>query len=384
MAVPSIYIPGYQRARAANPAMADLYLKHVLIGDPMADAVAASLSDLDPVQSRSFIEAGMDQQYHAMREAPQALRDFFQEISTPPDWYRSDRVLPGRKLFHRYSDLFMPAFFVVTLLNATTLISKGFYTTGRVLGGHAPQRIRENTRHFIEIMLPGSLDRQGDGWKASVRIRLMHAHVRRLIRESGHWDESAYGTPLSSAHMGLASSNFSATMLRHAELLGARMPPEERAGFMQIWRYVSLLIGTPEELLFEGNEVDTREFNRTAMMCEPPPSEESVAVAGSLVHGLPDIAGATDPKAARRFSRNIYRVARALLGHETADRLQFPRMYTLGLLPAMRLHRMIFGPSGQLVPEKSYSRFGNNFAFLLEVSRSLDLNYSLPERLHAE
>ena len=181
MAVPSIYIPGYQRARAANPATADLYLKHVLIGDPMADAVAASLSGLDPVQSRSFIEAGMDQQYHAMREVPQALRDFFQEISTPPDWYRSDRVLPGRKLFHRYSDLFMPAFFVVTLLNATTLISKGFYTTGRVLSGHAPQRIRVNTRHFIEIMLPGSLDRQGDGWKASVRIRLMHAHVRRLI-----------------------------------------------------------------------------------------------------------------------------------------------------------------------------------------------------------
>ena len=170
----------------------------------MADAVAASLSGLDPAQSRSFIEPGMDQQYHAMREAPQALRDFFQEISTPPDWYRSERVLPGRKLFHRYSDLFMPAFFVVTLLNATTLISKGFYTTGRVLSGHAPQRIRENTRHFIEIMLPGSLDRQGDGWKASVRIRLMHAHVRRLIRESGDWDESVYGTPLSSAHMGLA------------------------------------------------------------------------------------------------------------------------------------------------------------------------------------
>ncbi len=384
MTVPSIYIPGYDRASAANPAMADLYLKHVLIGDPMADEVATSLSGLDPAQSRSFIEAGMDQHYHAMRAAPQALRDFFQEISAPPDWYSSDHVLPGRQLFHRYSDLFMPAFFVVTLLNATTLISKGFYTTGRVLSGHAPQRIRENTRHFIEIMLPGSLDRQGDGWKASVRIRLMHAKIRRLIRESGVWDESMYGTPLSSAHMGLASSNFSATMLRHAELLGARMAPEEREGFMQIWRYASFLIGTPEELLFQGNEVVTREFNRTAMMCEPPPTEESMAIAGALVRGLPDIAGATDPKTARRFSNNVYRVARALLGCETADRLQFPRMYTFGLLPAMRLHRMIFGPSGHLVPEKSYSRFGNNFAFLLEVSHSLDLNYRLPEQLRPE
>ena len=72
-------------------------------------------------------------------------------------------------------------------------------------------------------MLPDALKRQGDGWKLSVRIRLVHARVRRLIRTSGDWDEAVYGAPLSAAHLALASANFSAT--REVLSLPLRYPP---------------------------------------------------------------------------------------------------------------------------------------------------------------
>ena len=85
---------------------------------------------------------------------PHEVRHFFDQVSLPPDWDAPNGVYPGRRLFHHYSDLFIPAFFVVTIQNAATLISKAFYTTGRVLGRQAPRRIRQNTRHFIEIMPP--------------------------------------------------------------------------------------------------------------------------------------------------------------------------------------------------------------------------------------
>ena len=116
------------------------------------------------------------------------------------------------------------------------------------MSGFGPRRVRQNTRHFIEIMLPGALDRQGDGWKLSVRIRLVHAQLRRLIRDQGNWDEEVYGTPLSAAHMALASANFSATTLR----LGAEMDEEMRYGYMHAWRYASWLIGTPEFFSVRG------------------------------------------------------------------------------------------------------------------------------------
>ena len=90
----------------------------------------------------------------SLRQSPHEVRHFFDQVSQPPDWYAPDVVYPGRRLFHRYSDRLIPAFFVVTIQNAATLISKAFYTTGRVLGRQAPRRIRQNTRHFIEIMIP--------------------------------------------------------------------------------------------------------------------------------------------------------------------------------------------------------------------------------------
>lgn len=108
-------------------------------------------------------------------------------------------------------------------------MSRLFHITGRVLGDYGPRRIRQSTRHFIEIMLPGSLGRQGDGWKMSVRSRLIHPQIRRLARESEAWDEAAYGVPVSVAHLGLASANFSATVLRLAEVLGASGLDADRA-----------------------------------------------------------------------------------------------------------------------------------------------------------
>ena len=173
--------------------------------------------------------------------------------------------------------------------------------TGRVKTTHGLRRIRQNTRHFIEIMLPGALERHGEGWKLSVRIRLVHAQVRRLLRATGNWDEAEFGVPLSAAHMALSSANFSATMLWQAERLGARPGAESRASFMQIWRYASWLIGSPEPLLFEGDESRTAELHRIATACEPPPGDESAVIANALVNAVPQVAGVVDPVEQRKW-----------------------------------------------------------------------------------
>ena len=382
--IPSVYQAGYAKAHTLNPSLALKYIEHTVLDDPVADAVIESLAPLDHGQMHRLIKAGMEQDAKALAEAPRTLRDFFAELETPPAWFDPDAVLPGRQAFHDYSDLFIPAFFVATLQNATSLISKAFYTTGRVLSGYGPRRIRQNTRHFIEIMLPRSLDRQADGWKQSVRIRLVHAQVRRLIRSSDNWDESIYGVPLSAAHMALASANFSATILRHAQTLGAQIDDAARNGFMQIWRYASTLIGTPEELLFDGDEVKTNELSQLAHTCEPLPGEESAAIANALVQALPDIAGKTDPDDRQGMVEHTYRVSRALLGDELADQLLFPRQATAGLLTWMRLQRRAHRASHRMAPNVAQKWRGKNFVFLLEASMLDDLSYRIPDHLRAD
>ena len=351
----------------------------------MADAAVDALAAFSQKDVHRFIHAGMERDAGTLAMAPQPLRDFFDSIDAPPPWFDPESVYAGCRAFHQYSDLFIPAFIVCTLQNFASLMSKVFYMTGRVTTPHGLRRIRQNTRHFIEIMLPGALERQGDGWKLSVRIRLVYARVRRLLRDSGNWDEAVYGVPLSAAHMGLAAANFSATMLQQAERLGAQLDPEARASFMQIWRYASWLAGTPDALLFEGDEAKTTELSRVAAVCEPFPPEEAAVISNAVIHALPRIANLTDPAAQKAMIDQGYRVARALLGDELSDRLQLPRQRVAGLLTWMRWKRRFYGLFGRLAPQLSQKRQANHFVLLLDASTIEDFSYSyrLPDHLEA-
>ncbi len=384
LSIPTAYREGYRRAREINPQLAAKYIEQTTIDDPFADAVIDTLAVYGPEDANRFIKAGMQQDEKVLVDAPEELRNFFDELEKQPDWFEPEALYPGYRAFHQHSDLFIPAFFLVTVRNASTLIARPLYASGRVLSGFGMRRIRQNTRHFIEIMLPDALERQGDGWKLSVRIRLVHAQLRRLIREESDWDESVYGAPLSSAHLALAAANFSATMLSHAEILGAKLDDATRNGFMQAWRYASWLIGTPEHLQFEGDYEKTLEFARIATLCEPPPNEESAAIANALINALPLIAGKTDFDEQEAMVKRVYRVSRAVLGDELSDQLELPKMQTAGLLKWMKWSRRLQGMSHKIAPNFGKKWRANYFVFLLEASMLEDLRYRLPDHLDTE
>ena len=392
VSIPTAYREGYAQACAVNPDLAEKYIRHTTIADPFTDAVMDGLAGFAPGEEERFIDAGLRGDENVLANAPKGLRDCFDALAQPPEWFDPRALYPGYHAFHQYSDLFIPAFFVSTVHNASTLIAKAFYATGRVMSDFGLQRIRQNTRHFIEIMLPGALERRGDGWKLSVRIRLVHARVRRLIRDSGTWDESLYGVPISAAHMALSSASFSAGMLMHAQQLGARMDAATRNGFMQAWRYASYLCGTPEDLLFDGDYEHTREFLRVAFLCEPPPGEESIAIANALVEALPTIIETIQPTDQQTMkthvytdrqamTKHVYRITRALLGDECSDRLLFPPGRTFGFLSCVRAYRRALGLLHRLAPNLARQWRASNFGFLLEASMLEELRYQLPDHL---
>lgn len=390
--IPTVYREGYKQACAVNPDLAQKYIDQTTIGDPVTDAVMDALAGFAQGDVNRFINAGMHEDEKTLANAPEVLRDFFDELGKPPEWFDPRALYPGYQTFHQYSDLFIPAFFVSTVHNASTLIAKAFYATGRVMSDFGLRRIRQNTRHFIEIMLPGALERQGDGWKLSVRIRLVHARVRWLIRDSGTWDESVYGMPISGAHMAFSSANFSAGMLLQAKRLGARMDTATQNGFMQAWRYASYLAGTPEDLLFDGDYKKTLEFRKVASLCEPPPGEESIAIANALVQALPKIVKTIDPASQQgmkthvyidqqSMTKHVYRITRALLGNALSDQLLFPPQRILGFLQCIRLYRRTLDLLHRLAPNFARQWRGSNFGFLLEASMLEELRYRLPDHL---
>ncbi len=384
-ALPSAYFGARERAQGLDTDLIDLYLENVRAGDPEADAVLAALASFPEAVGQSWIRAGIEKGPMAISDAPPLVREFFAEIERVPDWFEPSRVLAGCRAFHRHSEMFIGAFVGAVLIEGfSTLISKSFSITGR-LTDQGVQRLKQNNRHLLEIFVPGGLDRHGDGWKLSVRIRLIHARVRSLLSRSDDWDATAWGVPLSSSHVAFATAAFSGLLLKRVAMLGVRLSDEERESFMMIWRYSGRLMGVPDRLCCDGEAAALR-LHSVGTRCEPPPGIESKLLANGLINSAPIVAGIDNPVARRRLTAKIYRVSRALIGDQLANALNYPPSRSTGVLAVLRGRNRLEEWVETVFPAIAKRRRVGQFQQMMGLSHydAKGLAYRLPERVYAE
>ncbi len=380
--LPSAYVDGYARARALDREAADNYIAHTRIGDPVMDEVVEDLAPLPQRRVHELIRAGMDEDRGGLRNAPQSLRDFFFDAPQPdPDWLDHDAFQPGIRSFQRNSVPVLSAFVAGVLIDGfSTLISKSFAQTGRIFD-NGVWRLKQNNRHQLEIFLPRGLERFGEGWKLSVRIRFVHAQIRRLLGRTAEWEYDACGVPISAAHLGYAVACFAARSVKHSQSLGARYSAEERAGFHDVWRYAGYLMGIPETILFT-DEKHAQHLYRIGSLCEPPPTEDAIVMTNALINSAPLVANIDDPTERRRLvNKVIYPVSRALVGNSLSDQLNFPRRGMPFPLLAYRIDQ-------RMQRMRAWTRKGGFqvFAKLLEASafEEAGLSYRLPDHAYDE
>ena len=383
--VPTCYTEGFRKAYEIDPDIASNYIAHTMIGDPEADAVVESLETLERASAMRYISAGMDQIEDRLVGAPSVVRDFFSAMNAVPSWVDYESFIPGIKMFHRNSKIVLAAFVGGVLIEEfSTNISKSFFITGR-LRDSGVRRLKQNNRHMVEIFMPGGLLRGGDGWKLSVRVRLVHAQIRYLLKHSDDWDSESWGEPVSAAHVGYSITAFSARLLEHMKSLGGTYTEEEKESFLAVWRYSGLLMGIPETILFRTKEEALKIF-RIGYLCEPDPDEDSIAMANSLVNAAPLVAGITDSKARHDLSTYVYNVSRALIGQELADALKYPAQSTFGVLPWFRLQGRYNRLMAKLFPGHAQNNNYTNFTGLMDVSEfdERGISYKLPDHVHSE
>ena len=386
MNIPLDYRPGYENARAVAPEIAAKYVEHTLIGDPLAEELADDLSLLSPEEQGRLIEAGMNRDEEALKGAPPSLRRFFEDAETPPEWLDFSAFDPGRRMFQRNSKLVLVGFVAGVLIEGfTTNIAKSFFITGRVRD-QGVRRLKQNNRHMMDIFLPGGLERDGDGWKLSVRIRIIHGRVRHLMTHSDEWNQEAWGVPLSAAHLGYAISAFSARLLKHMKTLGADYTDEEHDSFMAVWRYSGHLMGIPDTILFRDGEEALKLYD-VGFICEPSVELESLVMAHSLVNSAPMVAGVSTPVERRELAKYVYRLSRGLIGNELADQLQFPSagasFVSVKWFRALELWKRHVN---NLLPGRTRSDNFSRFTSLLETSLfdEAGIRYTLPDHVYAE
>ena len=383
---PTDYLSGYEKARAIDPEMASNYIAHTLIGDPLGEEAADDLAALDQREASRLIELAMnDPGGGSLCAAPSSLRELFKDAEAQPHWLDLDGLGPGIRMFHRNSYTVLVAFVAGVLIEGfMTNIAKSFMLTGRIRD-RGVRRLGQNNRHMTEIFFPGGLLREGDGWKLSVRIRIVHAQLRRLISNSGEWDAEAWGTPISAAHLGFSISGFSARLLKHMKTLGASYNEEESRSFMNVWRYSGYLMGIPETILFR-DESEALKLYDVGLACEPDPGTESVAMTHSLINSAPLIAGVANPEERRHMTRYVYRVSRGLIGKQTADSLKYPEVPVFGVVWWFRMQTRLDRILGKLIPGHRQRSSFNRFGYLLAGSTfdERGISYRLPDNVYAE
>lgn len=381
MQLPIAFLDGYRRMSGSDPDWSERYAQHLTVGDALADAAIEALAPLCATRQQSLIRACMERDYATLRGGERALVDLLESVEAVPSWFDPEHVSPGCGGFHANSDVLALTFVVGSGVEGfATVIAKSFFATGRLVD-FGVRRARQNLWHLMEIMLPGGLDRAGDGWKLTLRIRLIHAQVRRQLRAWDGWDEATDGMPISSAHLALAAAMFSARCLECGESLGVKLSHDERSSFLNIWRYTAWLLGVPEPLLFRDYE-DALALCRVGRGCEPEPGLESIAMANAFINSIPLLGGLSEPSERRKFARKLYRISRALIGDELADKFRFPRQSTMLLLPALRLKRRL-KPVAQLYSREDTFLY---FSQLLDFVKAdeLGLQYTLPPQLYSD
>ncbi len=344
------------------------------------------MDGMDHAESAMMLRAAMDNPGGSvLRDAPQGVQDLIASVDEPPDWVNYNDFLPGSRMFLRNAQVILAAFVGGTLVEGFgTNISKSFFITGR-LRDQGVRRLMQNNRHMLESFLPGGLARAGDGLKLSLRLRLVHAQVRKLLHESDEWDTDAWGEPLSAAHLGMAISGFSARLLYHIKRLGARYNDEERRSFMAIWRYTGYIMGIPETILFKDEE-EALEIYRIGTMCEPEPGPEAIVMAHALINSAPLVVGITDPQERQKLANYVFRISRAVIGADMADKLHYPKTPIFGVLPLFRLQTRYHKFLSRWIPWMAQDDNFTQFIGLLEAANvtETDIHYHMPDHVYSE
>ena len=340
---------------------------------------------VDPEQVHTVIGAALDHHDNLPKSIPESLRDLIVQASFIPDWFDRGFAMVATRAFLRNPEIVLACLATGAIVEGfSTLISKSFRIRGRMIE-NGIRRLKQNNLHLLELFLPGGLEPGSDGWKLTLRIRLVHAQTRRLIRDSAEWDEATYGTPISAAHILLGAATFSGHLMQHVERLGGNFTAEEREAYVHIWRYAGLVMGIPDSIMFHDEASSCRVFE-IGTLCEPAPDDDSIIMANSIINSTPIVLGITEPKARRAKAREFYRISRELIGDAKADQFKFPPRRRIPILPFIRLRYRL-----QVVMKTLFRSWVNrhdlgNFKIILESSDLgvLQHSYRLPTEFDDE
>lgn len=309
----------------------ELVRAYTMLGDVVADAYAALMPTIPFRRLIDMLQEACARGVEHVEGAPPELVAFIRDMERVPEWVDMDLVREGARLdlnsTANVSPFAIRGAFIATFLNKYSALPMAL--TGTLSNETAARRVRETAHFFACTVLPGALDRHGEGFKAAAMVRLMHSMVRVNVLRSGTWDSSVYGVPIPQVDQ--MPAGLIPIFLLAFRLIGEgrrQFTADERA-MVELSRYRCFLLGLPEDLLADTPEGVVRMMTaRNTTLREGFDDETCGAlIRATLAAYLPpdrSLANRVYDHLERRFSKLIF--VKHFLGgnHAIAERIGVP------------------------------------------------------------
>jgi len=194
-------------------------------------------------------------------------------------------------------------------------------------GGFSPKvargRLFETTQHILQCtkdlqsMQPG-----GDGWISTIRVRFLHAAVRRRILKLAkdrpeYYDVKAFGIPINDLDAIGTISVFSGTLIWMSfPRQGIYMRKQETEDYVALWRYIAWVIGCPTEHF--ASAAKAKAIMESLFENEVQPNEMGALLANNIIKSIEN-----EPPTYESADM-LCASARWLNGNQLSDALKLP------------------------------------------------------------
>jgi hypothetical protein len=351
--------------------------------DPLADAVVASIADRSPPERHRLIEAALAGK---AEELPSALRELVLAARVVPPWVDWQRLRKAHEVFVR------PGILGGLTLGLRSLVygydaaagNKPLALSGR-LKERADRRLAETGNFVTAVTALDGLRPGGLGWQLVLKVRLMHAEVRRLVLGSGRWSREEWAEPINQHDMLATILLFSSVFVGGVRHFGVHVSREEADDYQHLFRWVGELIGVAPELL-PATHAEAKRLGELILLTQGPPDDDSRELVNALLDG--PLRLAKTPAELRRAERQVAisrGLCRSLIGDEMADALGLDRDAHRHLALAVRTTLRLLESARRGVPRlNDWVQLVGTRYWDFTVNQGLagvPARYELPERL---
>ncbi|RMD44593.1 hypothetical protein DV735_g496, partial [Chaetothyriales sp. CBS 134920] len=289
--------------------------------DKLADECLDVLNEISPPAAQPA-KRDLYLLLEAHRDKHPKLQELWDSVTTIPPWVDWAQIARGQDVFYRYGGATVVGLAYQSLLGGmgANRIAEVLARTGGFSVKVARHRLFETTKFVLESTQSlESIQKGGAGFASAIRVRLLHAAVRKRIMKLAenrpdYYDVQAYGVPINDLDCIGTIASFSTNIIWISlPRQGVFLLQQEEEDYIALWRLIAHYMGTPTD--FFNTPAKAKAVMESLIMTEIRPSPTSATLANNVIRCLEN----TPPAyASRPF---LEASARWLNGNQLCDSL---------------------------------------------------------------